>query len=225
MLKAETNYVPVKLKDKTVNVRKWKVKDRKKFLQSIKDQDVKASTTALVNDCMEDPTIPLSPEEFRYLLLKIRALSLGEKVTYELNCEKCEKDFDMAVNIRDISNPVFQENNIISSGNIKIKTGDIPSKQFYDKAMDELQDERDIFLIDFLFHIKEIDGSDAFTFEDLFNFINDLDIDIAADIFDQWSKNKFKIDDTHIVKCPHCNFEEVYVFEDIPGFFPDSWGV
>lgn len=212
----------VKIGDKKINFRKWKVKDKKNFTQKVKENDISGSSS-LVYDCIEDPSIPLTEQEFKWVLLNIRSKSIGDSVNYTLDCSECENLFEYVSPLTEIMTPEYEKFGIIKSGNVSFEMAEVANKEYYDAAIEQCTTSEETFFIDFMYHVKKFNGSDAFTSDTLYEFINDLDLDVGEDIFRKWNKMKFTLNDVKNVKCPHCGFEENYKFDVLPEFFPDSW--
>lgn len=213
----------LKIKNKTLQFRKWRVKDKNKFLKNL--DDVKLIKEALVYDCLENKTIALSEEEYKYLLLLIRAESLGTEFGYEFSCAECTKDYSYKVNINNIQKPVFKPYSEISVQNHSFKMQDIRNRSFYDNAIVDSNDEKEKYLIDFILHVGAYNNNDGITFSDINNIINELEINIFEEIISQWDIMKFKIDTEHEVNCPHCSAKQIYEFDTLPEFFPESWDI
>ena len=208
---------------KKINFRKWKIKDKNKFIEGTKIDNKKIIEEALVYDCLEDRNIPLTSEEYKYVLLQIRSNSISPFIEYKFKCDVCEKDYDYKANINVILVPNFNGYGTIISGDTEIEMGEIINKEVYDSVMEGCKSYEQEKIMDFIFHIKKIDDSDAFTLDMLIEKINNLDVQQGEDIFLQWEKMKFSLNDTHEVKCPFCDSTELIQFDDLPDFFPASW--
>jgi len=216
----------LKLRDNTINFRKWKVKDRKKFIDSLRNEDnidERKISESLVYDCI-DNDIVLSSDEFRYVLTKIREESIGDTVDFNFTCSKCKEDFTVTYKLDDILKPEYKEYSDIIIDDINIEIGDISlKKEFYDKYISECENMSEIYFIDFLAHIKSINSDTSKSFNELTEYFEDLDTDIFDQILDKWEEMRFKINDKNEVTCSHCGFKEDYIFDDIPDFFPKKW--
>lgn len=204
--------------DKTLTIRKWKGKDKRNFINSINKDNINENEvmSALVYDCIEEDVI-LSVDEFRYVLSRIRAYSLGEDINIEFLCSACEHIHPKTFKLEDIIRYTYTPlNEIKVSGNV-IKLGPIKNKDLYIKRMSE--DE----IFDFLMRIESFNGDDTFTLESLTDQIDDLDIDVLTEIMDKFESCKFKIDDQNSVTCPECGHVDEFIFDELPGFFPDNW--
>lgn len=217
----ETYEFTTKIMDKRINFRKWKVKDKKKFMNS--NNDAKIIKEALVYDCIENKNISLDNEEYKYMLIKIREVSLPSKVSYEFTCSSCDKEFEYKADLNEIMKPEFKKYGDISFMNHTFKMSNIKNKTFYDNIISQLTVKEEIYLTDFILHVDAYNDNNGLSFDDFMNIINDLDIDIFEELFKQWEKMRFKINNIHDVPCPHCKSIEQYEFDDLPHFFPDSW--
>lgn len=212
----------LKIRDKEINYRKWKVKDKKKFITALENNDG-ISAEAVVYDCLENPNIPLTEEEYRWVIMNIRAKSIGETLKFDIGCDECGQYFEYNESIFDAQVPQFKAFGTIRSGSVSLKMGEIPNKEYYDDAIRQCNNSEEKFFIDFLFHVKEMNGSDAFSFDTLYNFVNNLDIDVGEDLFQQWNDMKLTFNNVHDVECPSCKHQQPIRFDELFGFFPDSW--
>jgi len=209
-----------KIRDKVVKYRKWKVKDKKKLLANTDNPLL--TKEAMVFDCLEDKKIALSEDEFKYMLFKIREESISEKIKFKFECGSCSKPFDYDADLNEIMTPEFKDYGEIEYNGHIINIGSLRNREFYESTMNNIDDEDEKYLADFLFHIESYNDNE-YTFETLNEKINDLDVDVFEKIFKAWEEMRFKIDNVKEVKCPSCGFEEFYEFDALPGFFPESW--
>lgn len=212
------------IRDKEIKFRKWRVKDKNRLLDIIENQlDPNLIVDSMVYECIEDREIALSPEEYKYMLIQIRKESISKYIDYEFVCENCKNEYSFRADLDEIAKPSFKEYGILKSNNTSFKMGHIRNRNFYLDALNDTDDNKLKKMIDFMFHVQELNGSDAFTFDTLFDFVDNMEIDVAEDIFKQWEDMKFKINDICDVTCPHCKFTETFKFDDLPSFFPDEW--
>ena len=211
------------LRDKKVNFRKWKVKDKKKFMEN--KRNTMLTKEALVYDCIEDKRIALSEEEYKYVLMKIREESVQEKVSYLFTCSACAEDFLYQADLNEIMKPEFKKYTDIVYKNHIFTISSIKNKEFYEEAMRSTTVTEERMLIDFILHVNAYNDNDGLSFSDINDIIINLDIDAFENIFKQWEEMRFKVNNVHAVKCPNCGVTEDYEFDDLPGFFPDSWNI
>lgn len=207
------------LGDKKIHIKKWKGRTKKNFTALInndknenKEKDI---ADILVYSCIEED-ITLSPDEYKYMMSKIRAYSLGEEIKMEFYCEKCGNIFARTLLIKDIIRFTYKKLDEIKVKNTVIKLGLIKNKDFYLKKVHE-----DINY-DFLLRIEKFNGSDTFTLDELEHMIDDLDIDILEKIMEEYLDAKFRIDDINTITCD-CGKDHTYQFDVIQGFLPESW--
>lgn len=207
----------LKVGDKDITIRKWKGKDKKKFSAFLKstDADYVEIMKTLVYDCIEED-VALSTDEFKYVLSRIRALSLGEDIEIEVYCSECGAVFKKSFQLKDVIRATYTPLKEIKVNDISIKLGEVRNPDFYIK---KIADEPDY---DFLLRIHEFNGSDTFTLDELESMIDNIDIDTLTEIMKVYENHKFKIDDINIVKCK-CGKEQKFMFDEIPGFLPNSW--
>lgn len=212
-----------KIRDKNIKFRKWKVKDKNKFISAKDDQ--KSTKEALVYDCLQDKKIALSEDEYKYLLIKIRETSLPDKIHYVFECSSCKENFNYEADLVKIMHPQFQKYSKIEYAGHKFEITGVRNREFYDNAVLNCSNDEERFMIDFILHIKSYNDNDGLSFKDLNDIIDNLDVNDFENLYNQWEQMRFKVQGIADVKCPHCSEVEAYEFDDLPGFFPDSWNI
>lgn len=216
----------VKLRDREVKFRKWKVKDKQKFKRALKEKtNPKLFEEALVFDCLEDPNITLTPEEYKWLMIQIRKESVGPTLHYDFGCLNCTKEYQFDVDFDTVFEPTYKKYESLKANGVEFKMGEIQNQAFYKEEVSKFNDEEERTLFDFLMHVKQLNGSDTFTFDELFEYVNNMDVDTADQIFTQWEEMKFSLNENKTVKCPHCNNVQKVKFDVMPGFLPQNWSV
>ena len=207
--------------NKEIFFRKWKVKDRKKYIHGLKNDVLVDVQDALVYDCLENKDLNLDFDEYEYVLTRIRIATFGKNIEVELNCDKCNSKFSYSIDIEKSHKPSFISNSVKTS-ELEFELDQIKDrKTFIDKYLDCLTLEEGMYL-EFISRIRTINGNEV-TDEEIEDIMDELDADEAEEIFSQYSKNKFKLDKINTIVCPNCGAEELYEFDDLPGFFPTSW--
>lgn len=202
---------------KNLEIRKWKGSDKKHFLAAMrkKDLDLNEVMHTLVYDCIEEK-VALSPDEFKYVLSRIRAYSLGEEFIVEFYCDGCGNIFKRTFQLKDTVRCTYTPLHEINVQGVNIQLGEIRNKDFYiTKLSEDLE-------YDFLLRISSINGNESFSLNELENIIDDIDIDILTDIYEIWEDHKFKMDDVNTVQCD-CGKSHTYKFDEIPKFLPTEW--
>jgi hypothetical protein len=210
----------IQVGNKNLTIRKWKGKDKKAFINALKKNDVQQNEImdVLVYSCIEEDVV-LSVDEFRYVLSRIRAYSLGEDISIDFLCSECGTLYTKIFKLKDIIRYTYNGLNEIKVQGHVIELGEIKNKDAYVELV--LKDP----LYDLLLRVESIDGDDAFTLESLISTFDELDVDVLDEIIDIWESSKFKLDDLNIVTCSNeqCGKETTYVFDELPSFFPESW--
>jgi hypothetical protein len=208
------------IRDKTIEFRKWKVKDRKSLMAANNDVERRK---ALVYNCIKDQNVALDNEEFNFVLEKIRSVSVKDKLNYTLTCDECGKDFNLSVDIEDLIDCSFSDFEPLVYNDLIIEIQDIKNRDFYENTIITVTDEQERFLYDLALHIKSINGNSSMSFQSVIDFLQDLDLDVYSSIYEQFNKIRFRCINLQSVECPHCHGETVFNFNDFPGFFPKSW--
>lgn len=199
-----------------VNARKWKAKEKFAFKNSLKE-----GTNNIIEDlvykCL-DKNVVLSPNEYKYVLAQIRSHSLGEYIELEFFCDSCKQRFRTKISLNEIVKPVYKEITDIKTKNNSITLGTIKNPDFYKKVIVQAPNELDFYL-----RIQTINDEECFSIEEVIKYFNEMDVDEFEEIIEQWEEIKFKIDDVFEVKCTCCGEGKKYKFDEIPGFFPNSW--
>lgn len=207
----------IKVGDKELTISKWKGKNKKDFVRMVGNQDIdnQQLLETLVYSCIEEDVV-LSTEEFRYVLTRIRAYSLGETIKFDFFCDECQNVFTRELELKDIITYSHKKLKDIKIPGAKIKFGDIKNKTIYTEKIAEDPD------YDFLFRIASINGNDTFTLSELEDILDNLDIDVLEEVMSIYEEHRFKVQDVNTVTCD-CGHEMTFKFDELPGFFPDNW--
>lgn len=208
----------IKLNDCVVNARKWKAKDKIAFTDIMLYEENKSELIdILVYDCL-DEKVALSKDEYKFVLSQIRTQTLGNNIKLQFNCEECNNRFDYIVDLDKTIKPIYSNIKEIHTEHYDIKLDKIKNVDFYKKVIGQAPDE-----LDFYMRIKSINDDEGLSLEEIVDIFENMDISDFDEIFEQWEKIKFKIDDTVNIQCTHCKSEKVYQFDEVPGFFPINW--
>lgn len=207
----------IKVGDNNLTIRKWKGKDKKAFVKAINKKDISENEVmdTLVYSCIEENVV-LSIDEFRYVLSRIRAYSLGEEIKIDFYCDECGSIHKETFQLKDIIRFSYKELKEITVNDLTISLGPIKNKKIYNKLISE--DE----VYDLILRIEKINGDDAFTLDSLLETFDELDVDILTEVFEIWESSKFTVEDINDVTCS-CGSKSSFKFDELPGFFPTSW--
>ena len=182
----DTYNFSTKIRDKEVKYRKWKVKDKKKYTKALMEKNAIDIADALVYDCIEDKNLPLTTNEYRYMLMKIRCETVGSFATFKFNCNNCNEEFEIEEDINNVLIPHYKDYGTLKTDNVTLKMGPIKNKQTFNEYLIDAKTPREIYLIEFLIQIEEINGEDVFTIEYLNDFI-DI-VNFQSNIFPYYMK-------------------------------------
>ena len=113
------------------------------------------------------------------MLIKIRTETIGSSAVFNFKCNFCNEKFEIEEDINNIINLTYKDYGILKTDNVTLKMGPIKNKQTFNEYLIDAKTPREIYLIEFLMQIEEINGEDVFTIEylnDLFSLIKFSDI-------------------------------------------------
>lgn len=211
----------IKLNGKELTIRKWKAKEKKEFLKTVRTSEkLDTLQDVLVYNCIEEK-VALSADEFKYVMTQIRSYSLGDEIELEFFCDECKAKFLHKIKLSEIIKPIISGKNEIKTKNYRIILGDIRNVNFYRETIENNPVEEKDY--DFYLRIQSVNGDESMSLEETIEMFNEMDIDEFDDIFKQWEDIRFKIDDTCYIECKNCSDRVKYSFDEIPGFFPPAW--
>lgn len=211
----------IKLNDREITIRKWKAKEKKEFLRTVRtSESLDTLQDVLVYNCIEED-VAFSADEFKYIMTAIRSYSLGEEIELEFYCEDCKAKFLRTIKLSEIIKPIISNKNEIKTKNYKIKLGEIKNSKFYKETIKNNPSEEKDY--DFYLRIDSINSDDSMTLEETIEMFNNMDIDEFDEIFKQWEEIRFRIDDVASIECVKCGSTVKYSFDEVPGFFPTNW--
>lgn len=217
------------LNGKHIKFNKWKVKTRSELNLC---NTFAERRKVLVYDLLEE-FVPLDVEEFNYVLYRIRDFSYNTPIKYTITCNECGRDFDVAYKLCDLYRPMngysqdVTKEHTVNDKTMSMTFSHISVKDFeqYESIITAETDEFKNLLIDFIYHIKYINGLAVDDRVKLFKDIEEWDADIFENFFFDFNSIKFYVDVNNRVKCPHCLQSTVLNFDEFPNFYPDSWSL
>lgn len=208
----------VQLGSRKVNIRRWKVKDRK-AIKALYREDIteekalKKLVEILVFNCIEEK-IDLNHDEIKYLLAKIREYSLNKKISYSFNCSECNEMNKIELSADEIFKPKFGE--IKNIKNIELQ--DVKNPKLFNQV---LMDSDEPLLDNLMLRIKTING-EVFNYEKIKDYFNEMDTLELDEILDEFEKMIFTLDSTIEVTCK-CGDKQTIEFDNIPDLIPIDW--
>ena len=222
---------PVPFGKKEITIREWKGKDRKAFKKLISEtpteelsEDKIAQT--LVYDCIEEDVV-LNPYELKYILGKIRSISISDDIKFIWTCSnpECDHQNTSDLKISEIYKPIVFDGIDVPEfklNGLEVKFQNVKNTKFYKTAIAETNLE--VFLVDMALHIKSIGQNEAWTLQQILDYFDEeCSIKELDDLWNNYRKCMFKLEDTVELECTECKQKQAYKFDEIPGFFPGTW--
>lgn len=211
----------VKLNNQEITIRKWKAKEKKEFLNTVRNSEsLDTLQDVLVYNCIEEK-VALNADEFKYVMTQIRSYSLGDEIELEFFCDSCKSKFLNTIKLQEIIKPIISNLKEIETKNYRIKLGNIRNVDFYKETIKNNPNEEKDY--DFYLRIESINGDESMTLEEIVELFNEMNIDEFDSVFERWEDIRFKIDDTSEISCKNCQDKVKYSFDEVPGFFPPAW--
>lgn len=200
--------------------RPWIVKDQ----FAIKDGGtLYDKRKAMVYNCLEDHDFALDINEYQYVLFCIRNKSVDYITPYTVTCDHCHKDFVVDVDFNQVLSPRFAKYDDIVTANHMFELQEIKNQQFYEESMQNELNPEKRRLLDFVLHVKAVNGDFTKSASDVLELINNMEIKEFEDLFNKWESQHFTFRLDANAKCPFCEKESGYRFISVANFFPESW--
>jgi len=216
---------------KTVKVRKWKMKDKKEFLLLVDKNspkpELRNAIFSILKSCIVDNTDLnlLSKIDITYLFIELRKLSEGDVIEVSFKCPSCGKDNEnIKFNLSECleftpANPLT----VNLSNNITIAFKEIPYVKQIEIENNYSQDKVEYNLHFFYNSIKSISVNgtlyDSFSIEELEKFIGDLDVIEFNNLFEEFIKSVGNIILQQKTKCKFCDKESNILLGELEDFF------
>ncbi|HJO10340.1 MAG TPA: baseplate protein [Verrucomicrobiota bacterium] len=221
--------------EKVIKYRPFLVKEEKLLLTALEADDSKALSSAvkqIVNNCVQGEldVDNLSTFDIEYLFLRLRAKSVGEKVTVGLRpwgCPKnegklCENSTSVEINLEEVkvdkstasSSKIMLDDKI----GIKMKYPDIDSVNIMGTSSDAAGMDIIRGCVDMIFTEEETYERDSFTDKELDEFIDSLNsqqFKLIKDFFD----NMPVLTHTVKYKCETCGEKKETTLTGLNSFF------
>ena len=221
--------------EKVIKYRPFLVKEEKLLLTALEADDSKALSSAvkqIVNNCVQGEldVDNLSTFDIEYLFLRLRAKSVGEKVTVGLRpwgCPKnegklCENSTSVEINLEEVkvdkstasSSKIMLDDKI----GIKMKYPDIDSVNIIGTSSDAAGMDIIRGCVDMIFTEEETHERDSFTDKELDEFIDSLNsqqFKLIKDFFD----NMPILTHTVKYKCETCGEKKETTLTGLNSFF------
>ena len=211
-----------------IQYRKWKVRDKIELDKIELDSNLTTLEKQLrkrnvfVYNCLKDPVL-LDIEQYNYVLSLIREYSLHSPIEFTLECNKCNEQFIANYNTLELISFKEFDFSDIAVSNLKFSLGNI-SNPDYDRDILNAFSLSERFILDFAYHVTKVNDKEV-KLNDVIEMLQDLDVDEYQEIFKRYNSQRAICNFTKTVKCPKCGLSDLYEFNNLSTFFPQSWSV
>lgn len=181
------------------------------------------NTKKTISECTFGKVDPdkISAFDVEWILLQLRAKSVGEEIELTLKCTECEKTNETLININDIKAPEVPKN-----GNVVLLNDNITVIMKYPgfKILETFtQEDADMFeilgsLISQVVNGDDIIEASELSPDELTRFIKGMNSKTVKKLT-QFLYAAPAVTYTHKIKCLHCKEELTYEFKGIRNFF------
>lgn len=215
---------------KKIALRPFTVKEEKLLLMAVESGDVKdiiATTLQVVNNCIQDVTIDIDKLPFfdiDYLFITLRSKSVGEKISVEYTCNKCDAKYPSNI---DIQNCKIDKNSAIKKN---IDLGNMVfTMKFPTYSTMKIINENEHIINK---KIEIIYGSTEYVTQK--DRVYKVDVDMSREetieLIEELTQGQFKKLEEFVdnfpsflieskTKCPKCKTEHIVQYKDFSRFF------
>ena len=179
--------------NKTVHFRPFLVGEQKVLLiaQESEDQDLQVrEMMRLIDECCDDVDVKTLPtSDLEYLFLQLRIKSIGETPGILIQCEKCETDNEVSLNLEDASvkKQIEMDNIIKLTDSVSIELQYPSYNMMEGLTMGEELSSQELFSLMADCIVSVIDGDeihtrDDFTRKELINFFDSMSLIMFDDV-------------------------------------------
>jgi hypothetical protein len=213
----------IDLGDRKINFRPWTTKEEKNYLLALDEENPfteKQVYDILIKPCLETPII-LDQEEMKYVLIKIREVSIGESFNLVYTCEECDSINNKSILLTDSVNFKNSEYSETTVKDVTIKFGPIKSESALEKISltDNIVDE---LLLKMVFSTEKIISQgkeyEAFTSAEVSEFYDSLPTIIMDELVEKYKEMLPKLDIKMNCSCFKCGHKETFNLDSIPNF-------
>jgi hypothetical protein len=233
-----TQHITLPSSGKEIIIRPFLVKEEKILLTALAAEDAKEivnATKQIVTNCVlsNDFDVDALPiYELEYLIIRLRAISIGEKLSLKFSplkntpCEECQKQRDVSIDISQVKIvfPEGHERKIELTDNIGIVLKDPEAKIMSEFEAAKQSKEVDDLLkiiwkcVDYVYDKDNITSPKDVTTEEGLAFLESLKSDQFKKI-DTYFQTIPRLNLVVPIKCSSCDYTDEYVLEKLEDFF------
>lgn len=222
--------IEIEMYNKPFFLRKWKGRDVKSFTEVLENSfDIEQLTEeqliALVTPCIKDYNASyLSTFDLRYLLNIIRGNTLGNNISFDYICDKCEENMNIDIDLKKCSSYEPDTFDKIIVGDITFYLSKEIDATILKKKESEYPEE-DETVIELVLRISSFEDAygikDEYTYSEMFEYISDLDLNDYESLIDAYVKKMsyFELIGTYQCNTEGCLKEHNLEFDVLPNYF------
>jgi len=228
LYKENYNY-SVEINNKKIYFRPWNTLDEKNYLLNISSRDdenvpIDDLWNILIIPCIKDKNIELNEIEKKYLMIKMREISIGDdiEIRYICNHDNCKTVNEINININDVLE--YKNNNFqtIKYDEIEITFNEPKTQNLKNRLKEYEINTFNYNFINFLIHIESYKYNDIlyehFSFEELKQFFESVPSKIYNKLYKEFTNMLGKISFNIETKCITCGNTNIIETENIPNF-------
>ena len=228
LYKENYNY-SVEINNKKIYFRPWNTLDEKNYLLNISSRDdenvpIDDLWNILIIPCIKDKNIELTEIEKKYLMIKMREISIGDdiEIRYICNHDNCKTVNEINININDVLE--YKNNNFqtIKYDEIEITFNEPKTQNLKNRLKEYEINTFNYNFINFLIHIESYKYNDIlyehFSFEELKQFFESVPSKIYNKLYKEFTNMLGKISFNIETKCITCGNTNIIETENIPNF-------
>jgi hypothetical protein len=208
-------------KNKEVTISPWKAITKKNFLNVLRDKKENIGEDDILNTLVlpylddEGKELYLSIAEVQWILKNLREISVGEELSFILECDACEKEFDVETTLDNITH--YTPNQYPVDDDI-FSWVDLATRDSLKIAMKKYKKEPPK-LIEMLLHLEKVDNEDIKNLNQALEYYNNLTLPEEKRLTDSFRNVESYYSVSEEYTCPHCGETKKYTFDVVPGFF------
>jgi len=220
-MEQEMNSIKVR-EDLNINLKRWSAKTKKKFMDLFRKNGMNISKKhiydTLISPYIEPNDIFINSEEYEYILIELKKYNFDDNLEFEMKCNACKQPVSIDTTLSDIT--YYNPSSLTSIKEDFIKFRNLPSQEVFQAVVEKFPDENKAYL-QLLMSIESLNGVQSESISQVMEDIENLDINKYNKIEKLFVENSSFIQLLLNIECPHCNDNEDYEFDSIPGFFED----
>lgn len=222
----EDVYHDIEVNGNKLKVKAWKTKDEKNYLiaKESGDFDEDAIFDVLIKPCIKEAEkYNFTDNEKLYIMTKIREFSLGTDIEIAFTCPVCSSYQDIELDLSEIVQYKKESYKDVKINDYLFKFKKSNSSKIKERTKGKSSVEKDfINMVSSIYEIKiNEELYDAFTFDELYEFIENLDTITFNELYSEYFNMVDSISFEYETECLICKAKIKDTLSSIPNFLWD----